>query len=411
MARDQRPLTEFAGIGDLDDTDGAMEQEVGSRTPSGPLAGLRLVELAGMGALPFGTQKLADLGADVIRVHRPSEVPAEPGPYRYSEYNRGRRSIAVDLKQPEGVEVVRALARSADVFAESFRPGVCERLGVGPDTLLADNPKLVYARLTGWGQEGPLASTAGHSLNYEAITGAIGSVGERGRPPVPLLQVLGDFAGGGLHFAFGVLAAVFEAHRSGQGQVVDIAMVDGVLSLFSVYYSMVPAGLHSEEVGTNLFDGGSPSYHVYETADGRYVTVAPIEPHFYGVLVEALGLDASTLPDRDDPANWDELIERFQAVFRTKTRDEWDALLSPLDACFAPVYRFTEAAEHPANRAREVFRTGPHGHPELRPVPHYSRTPGEPRPSYAHPGADTDEVLRELGLDPEALRATGAVAG
>jgi alpha-methylacyl-CoA racemase len=394
---------------DLDDTKDEMEPDAGSRTSSGPLDGLRMVELAGLGALPFGTQKLADLGADVIRVHRTSEVPAEPGPYRYSEYNRGRRSIAVDLKRPEGVEVVRALAASADVFAESFRPGVCERLGVGPDDLLAVNPKLVYARLTGWGQDGPLATTAGHSMNYEAITGAIGSVGERGRPPVPLLQVLGDFAGGGLHFAFGVLAAVFEAQRSGQGQVVDVAMVDGVLSLFSIYYSMVPAGLHSEEVGTNLFDGGSPSYHVYETADGEYVTVAPLEPQFYAVLVDALGLDGSSLPDRDDPANWDELIDRFQAVFRTRTRDEWEALLSPLDACVAPVYRFSEAAEHPANRAREVFRTGLHGRPELRPVPRYSRTPGAPRPSYAHPGSDTDEVLGELGLDARALRAVGAV--
>jgi alpha-methylacyl-CoA racemase len=408
---------------DLDDTDeqrafGLDAQAPPSRhaaperrTSSGPLLGLRVIELAGMGALPFGTQKLADLGADVIRVHRTSEVPAEPGPYRYSEYDRGRRSIAVDLKHPEGVEVVRALAASADVFAESFRPGVCERLGIGPDILLSVNPRLVYARLTGWGQDGPLARRAGHSLNYEAITGAIGSIGERDGPPVPLLQVIGDFAGGGLHFAFGVLAAVHEAQRSGQGQVVDVAMVDGVLSLFSIYYSMVPAGMHSDEVGTNFFDGGSPSYNVYETADGQYVTIAPIEPQFYAVLVDALGLDESSLPDRDDPDNWDELIERFQAVFRTKTRDEWEALLSPLDACFAPVYRFGEAARHPANRAREVFRPGPDGRPELRPVPHYSRTPGQPRLNYAHPGADTDEVLHELGLDPEALRASGAVAG
>jgi alpha-methylacyl-CoA racemase len=378
--------------------------------PAGPLVGLRLVELAGLGALPFGTQKLADLGADVIRVHRISEVPAVPLPYTYSEYDRGRRSIAVDLKNPQGVEVVKALAASADIFAESFRPGVCERLGIGPEALFESNPRLVYARLTGWGQEGPLAKVAGHSLNYEAITGAIGSIGPRRGPPIPLLQVLGDFAGGGLHFAFGVLAAVFEAQRSGQGQVVDVAMVDGVLSLYSVYYAMSRTGYHSDETGTNFFDGGSPSYNVYETADGKYVTAAPLEPQFYSVLVAALGMDEASLPDREDPTNWDGLIARFQAVFKTKTRAEWESLLSPVDACFAPVYTFAEAPEHPANRARDVFRPSPNGQPELAPVPRYSRTPGDPRPNYAYPGADTDEIVTELGLDSAALRRAGGIA-
>jgi alpha-methylacyl-CoA racemase len=376
----------------------------------GPLVGLRIVELAGLGALPFGTQKLADLGADVIRVHRTSEVPAAPVPHTYSEYDRGRRSIAVDLKNPQGVEVIKALVATADVFAESFRPGVCERLGIGPEALFESNSRLVYARLTGWGQDGPLAKVAGHSLNYEAITGAIGSIGPRGGPPIPLLQVLGDFAGGGLHFAFGVLAAVFEAQRSGQGQVVDVAMVDGVLSLYSVYYAMSRSGYHSDETGTNFFDGGSPSYNVYETADGKYVTAAPLEPQFYAVLVEAMGMDLESLPDRDDPANWNELITRFQAVFKTKSRDEWEALLSHIDACFAPVYAFSEAHEHPANRARHVFRASPNGQPELVPVPRYSRTPGDPRPNYAYPGADTDEIVTELGLDASALRRTGGIA-
>jgi alpha-methylacyl-CoA racemase len=382
----------------------------GVRARGGPLVGLRLVELAGLGALPFGTQKLADLGADVIRVHRISEVPAEPLPHTYSEYDRGRRSIAVDLKNPEGVAVVKSLAGTADVFAESFRPGVCERLGIGPEALFESNPQLIYARLTGWGQDGPLANVAGHSLNYEAITGAIGSIGPRGGPPVPLLQVLGDFAGGGLHFAFGVLAAVFEAQRSGQGQVVDVAMVDGVLSLYSVYYAMSRTGYHSDDTGTNFFDGGSPSYNVYETADRKYVTAAPLEPQFFSILVEALGMDEASLPDREDPANWNDLIARFQAVFKTKTRAAWEALLSPIDACFAPVYTFAEAPEHPANRAREVFRTSPNGQPELVPVPRYSRTPGEPRPNYAYPGADTDEIVTELGLDAAALRSTGGIA-
>jgi alpha-methylacyl-CoA racemase len=377
---------------------------------AGPLVGTTVVELAGLGALPFGSQKLGDMGADVIRVHRPSDVPAEPLPYRYSEYNRGRRSIAVDLKHPNGVGVVKALCARADAFLESFRPGVCERLGIGPDDLLAVNEKLVYARLTGWGQDGPLAPRAGHSLNYEAITGAVGSIGPKGGPPVPLLQVLGDFAGGGLHLAYGVVCALLEAQRSGKGQVVDVAMVDGVMSLYSVYYGMARSGLHTDELGTNFFDGGSPVYNVYETSDGKYVTIAPIEPQFYATLVEHLGLDLAELPDRDDPANWETLIEIFQGVFKTKTRAEWEELLGGTDACFAPVYGFAEAHEHPAHQARGVFRDTPDGGMELVPPPRFSRTPPQPGPSYAHAGADTDAVLAELGLDPAELRASGAVA-
>src|SRR2546423_2778538 len=221
-------------------------------TSGGPLAGFTIVELAGLGALPFGSGKLADMGADVIRVHRTNEVPDEPRAARYSEYNRGRRSIAVDLKQPEGIEVIHRLVEHADAFVESFRPGVCERLGLGPDDLLARNPKLVYGRLTGWGQDGPLAHAAGHSLNYESLTGAIGSIGPPGGPPVPLLMVLGDFAGGGLNLAFGVACALFEAQRSGKGQVIDAAMVDGVASLFQSFYGMAATGFHSEDIGSNF---------------------------------------------------------------------------------------------------------------------------------------------------------------
>jgi alpha-methylacyl-CoA racemase len=377
---------------------------------SGPLAGTTVVELAGLGALPFGSQKLGDMGADVVRVHRTSEVPAEPWPYRYSEYNRGRRSIAVDLKHPDGVAVVKALSARADAFLESFRPGVCERLGIGPDDLMAVNPRLVYGRLTGWGQDGPLARRAGHSLNYEGITGAVGSIGPRGGPPVPLLQVLGDFAGGGLHLAYGVVCALFEAQRSGEGQVVDVAMVDGVMSLYSIYYGMARSGIHTDDTGTNFFDGGSPVYNVYETSDGKHMTVAPIEPQFYAELVERLGLDLESLPDRDDPANWDELIGIFAGVFKTRTRAEWEQLFEGTDACVAPVYRFGEAHEHPANRARGVFREAPGGERELVPAPRFSRTPGEPGPSYAYPGSDTDSILDEFGLDAPALRASGAVA-
>ncbi|HEY8526295.1 MAG TPA: CaiB/BaiF CoA-transferase family protein [Acidimicrobiales bacterium] len=389
---------------------GAGEGPPVARERSGPLAGVTVVELAGLGALPFGSQKLGDMGADIIRVHRPSDVPTEPPPPRYRAYDRGRRSIAVDLKHPEGVEVVKALCARADAFLESFRPGVCERLGIGPDDLLAVNERLVYARLTGWGQDGPLAASAGHSLNYEAITGAVGSIGPRGGPPVPLLQVLGDFAGGGLHLAYGVVCALFEAQRSGRGQVIDVAMVDGVMSLFEIYYGMARRGLHKPELGTNFFDGGSPVYNVYETADGQYVTIAPIEPRFYATLLDLLGLDPAELPDRDDPANWDALIEIFRGVFKTRTRAEWEELLGGTDACFAPVYGFAEAHEHPAHRARGAFWETPDGDLELAPAPRFSRTPGRPGPSYAHPGADTDAILSELGLDAAALRASGAVA-
>jgi alpha-methylacyl-CoA racemase len=375
----------------------------------GPLAGTRIIELAGLGALPFGTQKLADMGADVIRVHRTSEVPGEPLPFVYSEYNRGRRSIAVDLKSPDGVEVVKALCEGADAFVEAFRPGVCERLGIGPDDLLARNPKLVYGRLTGWGQEGPLSHTAGHSLNYESITGAIGSIGPKHGAPIPLLMVLGDFAGGGLHLAYGVVCAILEARASGQGQVVDVAMADGVASLLASFYGMSRSGMHTEDIGTNFFDGGSPVYNVYETSDGRYVSVAPIEPQFYAVLLDKLGLDPTAIPDRDDQSQWEALIEVLQGVFRTKTRDEWEAIFADTDACVAPVYRLAEAHEHPANKARGVFREAPGGGMELAPAPRFSKTPGQPRPNYAYRGAYTEEVLAELGLDAEKLRAAGAV--
>ena len=285
----------------------------------GPLAGVTIIELAGLGALPYGTLKLADMGADVIRVHPLHEVPTGERPgERHSEFDRGRRSIAIDLKSPAGVELLLRMIEKADVFCEAFRPGVCERLGIGPDALLARNPKLVYGRLTGWGQEGPLAPSAGHSLNYEAITGAIGSIGSEGMPPIPMLQVFGDFAGGGLHLAYGVVCALFEAQRSGKGQVVDAAMVDGVMSIFQVFYGMTRGGFHTGPVGTNLFDGGAPFYNVYETADGKYVSVAPIEARFYAQLLDKLGIDPATLPDQNDMSGWPEIKARFAEVFRTQ---------------------------------------------------------------------------------------------
>jgi alpha-methylacyl-CoA racemase len=377
----------------------------------GPLHGVKVVELAGLGALPYGSLKLADMGADIVRVERTADVPADRSPRPRSSWDRGRRSIAVDLKHPEGVDTVLRLARDADVFLESFRPGVVERLGLGPDAVMAANPRIVYGRLTGWGQTGTLAHAAGHSLNYEAITGVIRAIGPAGGPPVPLLQIVGDFAGGGLSLAYGVVCALLEARTSGVGQVVDAAMTDGTISLLAPYYGMQASGMHTEEMAANLFDGGAPFYNVYETSDGRYVSVAPIEPHFYALLLEKMGLDPAELPAQWDRPAWPQLRDRFASVFRTKTRDEWCALLEGTDACFAPVLTFDEARRHPHNVAREAFVEGT---TEVAVAPRLSRTPSDPgRPSPAYPGADTDAVLAEHGFDAAAiarLRSSGAIA-
>ena len=382
---------------------------------AGPLAGVRIIELAGLGALPFATMKLADMGADVIRVNRISEVPDhQPAPdevpeaARWREFDRGRRSIAVDLKSSEGVGLILDLAATADVLLEAFRPGVAERLGLGPEPVMARNPRLVYGRLTGWGQDGPLAHSAGHSLNYEAISGAIGSIGPVGGPPVPLLQVLGDFAGGGLSLAYGVSCALFAAQRTGRGQVVDAAMTEGVMSLYSVFYGMSASGMHTDQIGTNLFDGGAPFYSVYETADGKYVTAAPIEPHFYRELLEAIGVSADDLPDQYDQSHWPVVKEKLAAVFRTKTRDEWQQLLEGTDVCFAPVMRLSEAHEHPHNVARESFVTTPVGGRQVRPVPRLSGMSGSVRQSYAYVGADTDAVLADCGIDADRVKSLRA---
>jgi alpha-methylacyl-CoA racemase len=379
---------------------------------AGPLAGVTVIELAGLGALPFGTLKLADMGADVIRIDRLSEVPDEKEAKPYSSWDRGRQSIAVDLKQATGVETVLRLAEKADIFLEAFRPGVAERLGVGPEEVMARNAAIVYGRLTGWGQTGALAHSAGHSLNYEAITGVIRSVGPTGGPPVPLLQLLGDFAGGGLTMAFGVMCALWESRQSGKGQVVDAAMTDGVASLASVFYGMQASGMHTTEIGTNLFDGGSPFYAVYECADGGYLSVAPIEPHFWSVLLQTIGIDETDLPRQYDRAQWPAMKERLAERFLEKTRDEWCEILEGTDCCTAPVLTYDEARVYQHHQDRGTF-VGDDG-TEVVPVPILSRTPGEVRPSPAWVGADTDVVLAAQGFSPEeigALRAEGAVGG
>jgi alpha-methylacyl-CoA racemase len=378
---------------------------------NGPLAGVTVIEIAGLGALPFGALKLAEMGADVVRVERPSEVPEKPTPRPPNAWDAGRRSIAVDLKHPAGPTIVLRLIDRAQVLLESFRPGVMERLGLGPEVVLERNAAVVYGRLSGWGQDGPLATVAGHSLNYEALSGFIRAVGPPGGPPVPVLQVLGDFAAGGLQLAYGVVCALLEARASGCGQVVDVAMSDGVASLVSPYYAMHAMGMHGDEIGTNLFDGGAPFYAIYETADGGYVSVAAIEAHFYALLVEAMGIDPATLPEQYDKAAWPELRERFAAAFLTRTRAEWCAVLEGRDTCFAPVLSFSEAREHPHHVARGVFDV-PGDVAGVAPTPRMSRTPGAPGPSPRWPGADTDGVLLEHGFSAAeiaALHAAGAV--
>ena len=381
-----------------------------ARPMAGPLSDVRIIELAGLGALPYGSMRLADMGAEVIRVDRASEVPDEPKPGAGSFWDRGRRSIGVDLKHPDGVETVLRLAERADVVLESFRPGVVERLGVGPDAVHARNPRVVYGRLTGWGQTGPLSRAAGHSLNYESLTGFIRAVGPRGGSPVPVLNTLGDFAGGGLHLAYGVVCAVLEARRSGQGQVVDAAMVDGGISLLTPFYAMQQMGMHSEELGENLFDGGAPHYAVYETSDSKWVSVAPIEPQFWRLLLEKIGLDPDEVGPNTDRSRWPEQRAKLAAVFETRTRDAWCELLEGTDACFAPVLSFVEAMEHPHNQARGLFEAD--GLPAPSPSPGMSRTPGVAGPSPAHVGADTDAVLAEAGFSSDeigSLRGSGAV--
>ena len=380
---------------------------------SGPLRGVKVVELAGLGPTPYAGMLLSDMGADVIRVDRPGVARPQDGP----EYAlaRGRRSIVVDLKQPDGVEAVLALVEHADALLEGFRPGVAERLGLGPETCLARNPALVYGRMTGWGADGPLSHTAGHDLNYLSLTGALTLLQRgAGQPPATPPGLIADFAGGGLMLAFGTVCAVLEARRSGAGQVIDSAMVDGVASLTTLVYAMAAQGRWTMDApGTNFCDGGSPYYNSYETADGRYLAVAATEHQFYALLVERLGLVLEQLPDRDDPANWPGLKKQFADVFRTRTRDEWTALFDGTDACVTPVLTFTEAREHPHNVARGTFVEA-FGVVQPAPAPRLSRTPAAIAGPPPRPGAHSREILTEWGVDAariDALFASGAVTG
>jgi alpha-methylacyl-CoA racemase len=374
---------------------------------SGPLSGIRVLELAGIGPGPFACMMLADLGADVVRIDRAQGVssPLPDGPSG-DVLSRGRRSIAVDLKQPEGVEAVLRLVESADVLVEGWRPGVAERLGIGPDVCLERNPRLVYGRMTGWGQDGPYASMAGHDINYIALAGALAHIGRAGEKPTPPLNLVGDFGGGGMLMAFGVCAALVERSASGQGQVIDAAMVDGAASLMTFFLSM-PLG----ERGTNLLDSGAAHYDVYECSDGEYVSIGSIEPQFHAELVRLLEIDEPGWENPFDHAAWPARKEKLTAVFRTRTRDEWCALFEGTDVCFAPVLTMDEAAQHPHNVHRQTYVES-HGLVQPAPAPRFSRTPASLDRPPVHAGAHTDEVLSEGGFSAselEKLRELGAI--
>jgi len=370
---------------------------------SGPLAGIKVMELAGIGPGPFCGMLLSDLGADVLRIERPEPVDLGlPTPREFDLLARGRHSVALDLKNPAGVGAVKALVRRADVLIEGFRPGVTERLGLGPDECLAINPRLVYGRVTGWGQEGPLASAAGHDIDYIALTGTLHSIGSRNGPPIPPANLVGDFGGGGVYLAFGVVSALLERANSGKGQVVDAAVVDGAASLMTGMYGRKAAGAWTDRRGENDLDGGAPWYSVYETADAKYVSVGAIEERFYRELVRRLELDGEDLPDRNDRAGWPRLRERFAGVFRTKTREEWVRVMEGSDACFAPVLSLAEAPEHVHNKSRGTF-VEVDGVVQPDAAPRFSRTPGRIQHGPAQTGARLSEALREWGLSAEEI--------
>jgi alpha-methylacyl-CoA racemase len=379
----------------------------------GPLAGIKIIEIAGIGPGPYGAMLLADLGADVIRIDRSGNVSGgDPATPPGDTLARGRRSIGVDLKHPDGVATVLDLVAGADALVEGFRPGVMERLGLGPDVCLARNPKLVFARMTGWGQEGPYAPTAGHDINYIALAGALEPMGRAGQQPTPPINLIGDFGGGGMMLAFGVCAALLEARSSGQGQVIDAAMVDGAASLMSMTWSFRAMGMWSDERGTNMLDTGAHFYDTYETADGKYVSIGSIEPQFYAELLRLTGLAGEDLPHQHDKSQWVALKERLAGIFRTKTRDEWCEIMEGTDVCFAPVLAMAEAPLHPHIAQRGTF-TEVAGVTQPAPAPRFSRTPGSIERPPPHAGQHTDEVLAEWGVPAERvaeLKSSGAVA-
>ena len=383
----------------------------------GPLKGLTVIEIAGIGPGPFAAMSLADMGADVIRVERPGgsmfSNAQEP---RLDFLNRGKRCISVNLKNPDGVDTVLRLVEKADALLEGNRPGVMERLGLGPQVCLQRNPALVYGRMTGWGQEGPMAAAAGHDLNYIALAGALHPMGRAGEKPAIPLNLVGDFGGGGMFLAYGIVCALLEARQSGQGQVVDAAMIDGAATLMASTFAASQAGFWREERGTNFLDGGAHFYEVYETADGRYISLGSIEPQFYHALLDILGEEGEQFAQQWDMENWPAFKQSLAEIVRRKTRDEWDAVFDGIDVCYAPVLSMGEVRHHPHHQARGTFDDdGDYWQPA--PAPRFSRTSPELRGPAAAIGEHTLEVLQEFGfsereieqhLEAGAVMAAGA---
>jgi alpha-methylacyl-CoA racemase len=374
----------------------------------GPLSGVKVLEFEAIGPGPFCGMMLSDMGADVLLVDRPTDPGLGLDRARRTDVMlRGRRSVTLDLKSPDGVAAALALAGKADAIIEGFRPGVMERLGLGPDALLARNPRLVYGRMTGWGQTGPLAPRAGHDINYIALAGVLHSIGRAGGPPAPPLNLVGDFGGGGMLLAFGIACALVEAQRSGKGQVVDAAMVEGASLLTTMFWGMAAARQWGDVRGENVLDSGAPWYDSYETKDGRYVAIGSIEPKFYTDLLARLGLAGEPLPAQHDRAGWPELRRRFAAAFRSRTREEWAKAFDGSDACFAPVLTFAEAREHPHTVARGGY-VAPGGIPQPAPAPRFSRTPATVRSAPPERGEGGRAALVDWGFSPEAIERLAA---
>jgi|TARA_R110002124_G_scaffold51649_5_gene149185 alpha-methylacyl-CoA racemase len=378
----------------------------------GPLAGYKIVEMGGIGPGPMCAMLLADLGADIVRIDRLTDPGLGSMPSsRNSLMMRSRRSISVDTKSEAGREVVLKLIEQADGLIEGFRPGVMERMGLGPEEALARNPKLVYGRMTGWGQDGPMANAAGHDINYIALSGVLHAIGRKGEAPVPPLNLVGDFGGGALYLALGVVCGILEAQKSGKGQVVDTAMVDGAASLMTMFFGLMAAGNWKDERGVNILDTGAHYYDVYETADGKYISLGSIEKKFYQELLERTGLDKEDLPPQIEPKSWPVIRARLTEVFKSKTRDEWDEIMLGTDVCYAPVLSIMEATQHPHNRHRQTF-VEYDGIVQPAPAPRFSRTEASIQSPPCLPGEHTTEAMLDWGIDEasiEELRSAGVI--
>jgi alpha-methylacyl-CoA racemase len=375
----------------------------------GPLNGYTVIELSGIGPAPMGGMILADMGAEVIRIERAGAF----NPLKTKDVSfRGKKSVVLNLKDPQGVETLLRMVENADVLIDPYRPGVCEKLGVGPDECLARNPKLIFARMTGWGQDGPLAKAAGHDINYISLTGALYATGRGGEKPVPPLNLVGDMGGGGMLLVNGVLAALLEAHNSGKGQVIDAAMVDGAAQLMWMFHGFqAQGGWDESQREANLLDGAAHFYDTYECADGEYISIGSIEPQFYALLIEKAGLDAEEFADQHNRSLWPQLTEKLGEVFKTKTQAQWCEIMEGTDVCFAPVLNFMDAPTHHANVARNTY-IEVDGITQPAPAPRFSRTPAEVRHGARELGADTQATLTAMGFEEQeiaSMRETGAI--